>query len=247
MLDKTTPIPLYYQIKEDIRRQIESGELKPEMKLPTESWLISHYGVSRVTIRNALAELISAGCIENRRGKGNYVTNPRVVLPFGQLTSLHKVLTNAGIKSTSRILDSHREGANSKIASHMNVPEGEPLLVIHRIRMADDNPISDQLTYLREKFCKGLDAKALQTRSLYETLETQYGVNISHSAQTIGAVLASKKEMANLQLPQSIALLSVQATVYNTDGEAIEYSENHYVPDRYKYSITLHYHRDQQA
>lgn len=247
MLDKSTPIPLYYQIKEDIRQQIEGGKLKPGEKLPTESWLIDYYGVSRVTVRNAIAELISAGCIENRRGKGNFICNPRIVLPFGQLTSLHKVLTNAGIKSTSRILDTHREFANSKIAACMEVPEGEPVIVIHRIRMADDNPISEQLTYLCERFCKDLNVEALQTSSLYDLLETVHNVKISHSSQTIGAVSASKKEMANLSLPQSVALLAVHATVYNTDGEVIEYSENHYVPDRYKYSITLHYNSNNQT
>jgi len=244
MIDKSTPIPLYYQIMEDIKQQINEQKFKNGDKLPTENWMMEHYNVSRVTIRKALSELVAQEQIMSKRGKGNFVVGKKLELPLASMTSLHKMLTAAGINSSSKILSVNHCGLPVEIAEQTGLPEGEAVCVVHRIRLADGEPISDQTTYIREKFCKNLNLDELQQRSLYEMLEEDAHVRIIHSFQIFRTKMPDKIEMENLQLAKRIPLLSIIATVYNDEGDIIEYSINDYVSDRYQYALTLKYNSD---
>lgn len=239
MIDKTVPIPLYYQLYNEIKTMIQDGDYTPGEKLPTEAWLMEHYGVSRVTIRKAISELISNGYAENRRGKGTFVASPKTMFSLDNMTSLHRMLNSLDIEPSSRILEDLLVPASPELSAIFSVPAQEQLHMIHRIRMADGVPIADQIIYLQDRLCPNLDVELLVHRSLYEILETEYHIVPERSFQVFNAKMSSKEDIQNLQLPKKSPLLTITATVYASGNQVVEHSINNYVPDRYGYSITL--------
>lgn len=240
MLDKNSPVPLYYQIIEDIKAQLKEGRLSSGEKLPTEQWLCQHYDVSRVTIRKALSELIASGLVQGKRGKGYYVTTPDINLSIAHMASLHKALTSSGVISTSRILSIRTVSAPPIMVRSTGIDYGEDVIEIHRIRYANGSPISDQTSFLIEKMCRDLPLENLTTCSLYDMFQ-EHGIEIGYSNQTFMAALPDDTLKKNLQLTDDRALLSIHAAVFTTDNRVVEYSINKYVPDRYSYSIRLDY------
>lgn len=239
MIDKNVPIPLYYQVRNDIENKIKNREYEPGEKLPTEAWLMENYGVSRVTIRKAISGLVSMGLVESRRGTGTFVTSPKTIFSLVEMSSLHRMLTSLNIKASSRILEDAIVLATPELSNAMKIPIGTALHMIRRIRLANENPIADQVTFLQESLCPRLKASTLMERSLYEVLETEYKIKPVKSYQVFSAKLPSKEDMVNLQLSNKTPLLTIVATVYDKNETIIEYSINNYVPDRYGYSITL--------
>lgn len=239
MINKNIPIPLYYQVVTDIEAKIKSGEYKPGEKLPTEAWLMDFYGVSRVTIRKAISGLVSMGLLENRRGIGTFVASPKTIFSLANMSSLHRMLTSLNIEASSRILEDDIIPATAELANIMKIPIGSPLHMIRRIRLANGNPIAEQVTYLQVALCPDLKASDLIHRSLYEVFETEYNIKPIKSFQVFSAKLPSKEDVSNLELFNKTPLLTIFATVYDKNETVIEYSINNYVPDRYGYSITL--------
>ncbi len=237
---KEAPIPLYFQIKEDIKEQINRGTYKPNDKLPTEKWLSEHYGVSRVTIRKTLDSLIADGAVERERGKGIFVAEPKLNRRLNQLTSLYRAFASEGIKIESNILRAARQEPDTYIGERMGLEEGENILYIHRIRLADGKPIVEQKMYIREKFCPGFDANRLKDSSFYDILENDYQIKMDHSDVVIDTKLSTAKQSEYLDIPHRSPLLYVTNSVYMEDGNMLEFSENYYVSSRYKYSLTLY-------
>ncbi|MBE6830910.1 GntR family transcriptional regulator [Clostridium sp. KNHs216] len=240
MIDKTKPIPLYYQIKEQIKEQIKSGELVPGDKLPTEQWYSQYYGVSRVTVRKTLGELISEGIIERMRGQGPVVSAPKFNRQLGRLTGLHEDLTSSGISATSRILSVKMIQANDVLAERMGIKENEDIISIYRVRYANKQPFAEQKIYLRDRFCHGLDAYQLETNSLLKTLEGTFQLKIAHAEQVIDAVLPTKKQCENLDISDKTPLVRMKRTTFLQNGDAVEYTEIYYVSDRYNFSMKLY-------
>lgn len=239
-IDKTKPIPLYYQIVEDVKRKIDNREFKPGDRLPTEQWISEYYDVSRVTVRKAIEELIAAGAIYRVRGKGPVVSAPKFNRRLQRLTGLHEELTEAGMVSSSRILDVQRIGADGRIARLMGIPDGETILSFRRLRYNNQVPIADQRIYLNESFCRGFDPAVLTDRSLYQILEEEYRLQIDFADQTMSVKIPTRKQVEELDIQDKKSLLCMNRTTYLVTGEVIEYTEISYVADRYEFSIRLY-------
>jgi DNA-binding GntR family transcriptional regulator len=239
-LNKNHPIPLYYQIFEDIRLQIKNHELNSGDKMPTEQWLTEHYQVSRVTVRKALSELLNAELIQGVRGKGSIVAHPRINRNAASLTGLHEEIAKAGMKPTSIVSDIKRVTAQGKLTEKMGVPEGEPLLSFKRLRLGDNVPIADQTIYLLESIFKGFNPIVLQEGSFYKLAEDEFGLKIDYAEQTIDVKKPTKKQAKELQLADNTSLLRMERTTYLLSGEVVEYTEICYVPSRYKLSMKLY-------
>lgn len=239
-IDKTKPIPLYYQIKQEIILQIKNNKLTVGDKLPTEKWFNENYCVSRVTIRKAISELISEGVLERIKGKGPVVAKPKFRRQLGRLSSTTEDMTDAGVKSFSKNLSVIRKLSSGKISEHLKVEDGEHLIEIHKIRLVDGQPFADQVIYLRERFCKELDLSVFENKSLYEILEKDLNLKLSYAEQVIDVTMPSRRQKKDLELQENIPLLHSTRITYLDTGETIEYSDNFYISDRYKYSITLY-------
>ena len=239
-MDLTSPIPLYYQLKQDILQKIESGVWKPGDQLPTEKWFCETYQISRATIRKTLDELIFEGVITRTRGKSAAVARQKVNRQISSLTGLHEELSQRGLAMSSSILWGKKVPAEKDLAQKLSVPEGEPLWAGRRVRMADGVPIADQTTFLVQRFVPGLDAKVLESKSLYSILENEYHLSLSYGRQTIGASVASREQARLLKIPADIPLLTVERTTYLQDDTPLEYTLNYYVSTLYSITTVLY-------
>lgn len=239
-IDKSKPIPLYYQLVEIINQQIARGELKPGDKLPTEQWFSYAYDISRVTVRKALGELIQAGAIERIRGKGPVVSSPKLNRKLSRLTGLHEEIEASGYQSSSRVSNIEYKQAEGIIARNLHTADGEPIVAFRRLRYLDAVPIADQMIYLRTRFCPAFDPLELETSSLYGILENRYRLVIDYADQTLGIKAPSKKHIEDLEVSEKIPLMRMRRTTYLDTGEVIEYTEIFYVSDRYELSMRLY-------
>jgi len=238
-INKNIPIPLYFQLQQHIKEQISSGELKPNDHLPTEQWYCENYGVSRITVRKTLSGLIDEGVLERSRGKGPIVAKPLINRQTNRLTGLHEELTSSGITPTSKLLDVVFKKPSAFISQTLNADPDETIIEIHRIRYANNIPISLQTCSLREKFCPGINVKALENGSLYKILEKEFYLNIGYAKQTISTRLSTRKEIDLLGLERKKALLHLRRISFLISGEAFECSDNFYT-EQYNTSMILH-------
>lgn len=239
-LNKDMPLPLYHMIKQDITDKIKKGEYEPGDKLPTEKWLVDYYKVSRMTLRKAMDSLIAEGLLVREHGKGIYVAEQKVTRNLNQLSSLHHELTKAGIQVENRIISYTVAKAGEKLAAAMGISEDTPVITIARVRMAGDAPICFQKSYMPEGRCGMLDIGRLQHESLYDLLEQQLSLSIFASDVSISAKSATEKLAEYLGVPVRSPLLYVESKLHTEDKTVVEFSENYYVPSRYKYEVTLY-------
>ena len=231
--------PLYYIIKEDLKRKIEEESLKPGDVLPTEGQLCEEYHASRVTIRRAINELITENVLERGFGKTATVKCENVPRSLNHLGGLHEELEQAGIKCSSFILETKVIEVPAEVAGHMGLQEKDKVLEIERLRYDNGRPLCYQLLYLDYELCGDLDVKELASSSLYEMLEHKLGIQIDTATQTIQAAMTTYRIAALLELPEQTCMLQVNRTAYEKSGRCFEYSESSYVSSRYTLTMTL--------
>src|SRR6266545_2272155 len=144
-VDRASPVPLYYQVAQELERAIESGELKPGTRLDNEIALADHLGLSRPTMRRAIEYLVQRGLLVRKRGVGTQVVHPKVRRPL-ELTSLYDDLAGAGKRPATRVLSLEVVPAPDAVAHEFGLPEGTPVLTLERIRFAQDEPLTMQRT-----------------------------------------------------------------------------------------------------
>ena len=230
-------IPLYHQIVAGLKEQINAGELVSGEKIPTEKWLSEHYGVSRVTVRKALENLTEEGYVEKRPNKGCYVLQPKFEKNFSRMRSLHQELVDAGITPSSKIISYQEVEADSWVCKHLGCKQGEIVLVIKRIRYADERPFAEQTIYLPKYLFEDFNPWLLKEESLHDIMEKQYHVEILHSEQNITATMSEKEKMRELDLKKEQPILHIRSTVYTKDDKICEYSDTYFLTNVVRYSF----------
>lgn len=240
VIDKEKPIPLYYQIEAYIQEQIRTGKLSPEERLPTEQWYCSFFGVSRMTVRRALQELISSGVLERRRGQGPAVAPICPAPPRTHYFSLYDSFAERGVRLTTQVLSLENIPAQEQEARRLGVSSGAPLLSLCRIRHAEGSPIAYQHTYLRQSPCgHAIRPSALKSSSLYAVLEKQ-NVFIHHADQRFSACSADPALAELLGVEVNAPLLYAERTSYLRDGTTLEYSRSWLRPSNLDMTVKLY-------
>ena len=234
------PIPLYYQVKHTILKNIENGIWKPGDSLPTERWLCENYKVSRVTVRKALDELLQDGAIIRSKGKSALVAQQKMERTNPRMTGLSEEFSGKGLPVENTVLWQKTIAANKKLSDKLKVPEGEPLWQIRRIRKVNGQPIVDQLIHLVLRHTIGLTPEKLTNQSLYQTMEREFHLELAYATQTIGAALPTREQMRFLEMKEESPVLTVELISYLKDDTPIEYTINHYVSDLYHITNTVY-------
>jgi DNA-binding GntR family transcriptional regulator len=235
-LDRSGPVPLYYQVSQRIQQAIVGGELPPGSRLENEISFCNRLGLSRPTIRKAIQDLVDKGLLVRRRGVGTQVVHGQVTRGV-ELTSLHDDLVRLGKSPTTKLLSLEVMKADTLIAEELAVPLGTEIVKIQRVRSADGAPVSVMVNYLPTQF-RGISVKDLEELGLYQWLRLQ-GVTIRVAKQRIGARKANAKEADLLLLEHGAALLTMDRTAYDDEGQAIEYGHHCYSPELYSFQTTL--------
>ena len=238
------PVPLYHQLKQALRERIERGDYKPGDRLPSEPELIRQYGISRITVRQALDELEAEGLIVRRHGKGTYVAERRIEHELVRLTDFMEDMQQAGQRPASRVLAFAHEPASLAVARALHLKEEAKVVRVDRLRLADGRPMAYDITWLPLRFGELLVGMNLAQETIYHILEAHYAIPVVSGAFSITAVTATDQQADLLDLPAGAALLLIQRISYTTGDEPVYVQDRYYRPDRVQYRVMLRRHDD---
>lgn len=235
-LDRSGPVPLYFQIAQRIEKAILGGDLPAGSRLENEVSLGERLGLSRPTVRRAIQDLVDKGLLVRRRGIGTQVVHGQVTRGV-ELTSLYEDLSRSGQKPSTKMLEYRTTKADIKMAEKLGVEVGSPVLYMRRLRAADNVAVSIMENWLPAEFTDITEAELLE-HGLYQILRAR-GVTIRVAKQRIGARKASHQESQDLMIEKNASLLTMDRTAYDNSGRAVEFGHHCYRPDLYSFEVTL--------
>ncbi|QCW51909.1 GntR family transcriptional regulator [Nocardioides dongxiaopingii] len=235
-LDRSSPIPLYFQVAEQFEEAILSGTIAPGDRIDNEVDLARDLGLSRPTMRQAIQTLVDKGMLVRKRGVGTQVVHGKVRRSV-ELTSLYDDLTRAGQEPRTEILHLRRSPADEETAQELQVAEGAEVWSLERLRFVGDEPLALMCNYLPIGLVD-LDGADLEHDGLYATLRRS-GILIRVARQRIGCRRATTAEATRLGERRGSPLLTMQRTAYDDAGQAVEFGRHAYRPELYSFDLTL--------
>lgn len=230
-------LPLYAQLKEQLIGQITRGQYNAGDRLPSQRELIESTGLSHMTVRRAINELVQEGLIQAIPGKGLYVSAVKQQAESIPLRGFTEEMQRRGRTAASRLLAGEIVYASTLLASLFKAPVGEPLVYLRRLRLADGEPIALQTAYLREAYCPGLLDCDLERGSLYEILRREYRLAFSRADYSFEAVLADEEQAGLLGGELPLALLVSEQLTFLENDVPIEFVRSAYRGDRYRIGL----------
>jgi GntR family transcriptional regulator len=235
-VDRTSPVPMYYQVAQQLEHAIETGELAPGTRLAGELALADQLGVSRPTLRRAIEYLVDRGYLVRRRAVGTQVIHPKVRRPV-ELSSLFDDLAASRKDPQTKVLSLETVAASDRVAHALGLDDGVDVLAIERLRYADGQPLAIMRNWLPLGLVE-LDAGRLEGTGLYQLMRAA-GISLHLASQTIGARAASGAEARLLQAHKGEPLLTMERTTYNENGLPVELADHIYRASLYSFEIVL--------
>jgi GntR family transcriptional regulator len=220
------------ETRERVLDLIES--LSPGDSIPSERQLSVDLGVSRLTLRAALDDLVREGYVVRRRGAGTFVSEPKVAKGVGTVSSFSHDMRERGMKPASRTLDLQVVPAGARLGRILHVSPSEPVAVIKRLRLADQEPMAIELLHVRQSLVPGLTAADLETNSFYDLLGERYQVEIVGGTQTVEPTVTNEEESNALGVPLHSPALLFERVTRATTGDVVEFTSSTYRGDRYR-------------
>lgn len=187
-----------------------------------------------MTARQALKSLCELGVTYSKRGKGTFVFGSKLEKNFRQVLSFTEEMTSRGLHPTSKVLRFERTHASDEIAAALQITVGEPLIKLERIRLADSSPMGIESSYIPQRLCPDLLAVFDPSQSLYHTLFTHYGIQMTVADEVVEASLSGAKEARTLEITKGSPVFIFARTSYVQSGEPVEHVKSVYRADRYK-------------
>jgi GntR family transcriptional regulator len=233
-------IPYYIQLMDILREKVHTSEWLPGNQIPGEQDLCEHYQISRTVVRQALRELEYEGVITRHKGKGTFISLPKISEGLVQkLTGFYQDMLERGLRPGSKVLHQDVIPASEKVAQFLGIKPGDSVIDIQRLRFVNDEPIQLVTTYIPVDICPGLATVDLSDRSLYEFLEKECGIIIARGHRIIEAVQANEYEAGILGIERGSLLLMLDSISYGEDGQAIEYYHALHRGDRSRFEVEL--------
>lgn len=225
-----------YEVVAEAIREMIASSFGPHDALPSERDLSEVHGVSRVTVRAAIARLIDEGLLYNLHGSGTYVGSREIFSKAPKLTSFTEDMASRGFTASSRVLAAYVLDADQELARHLAIPIGSQCIKIRRLRLADDVPMAIEEAHLPTSVLN-LDQLRLD-ESLYAQL-AQHGHEIIRSEQEITATELDDEQCALLGVPNGSAALCVVRVSSSRQGRLIEFARDIYRADRYSFRLAV--------
>lgn len=238
-VDKESPLPLYYQLKQIICELIENDELKPNDSIPSERELCEYHGVSRMTVNKAIISLVNEGLVYREQGKGTFVSKVKEHQQLSNLLGLTEEMRLRGLTVNTRILSFKKKPATKKIQKALLMNEKQDVFEITRLRCVSGEPYSLETAYIPVNLCSQLTAEMIQNQSLYEVLSVHFGLEVEYAYQTIEPILVNDYESDMLQVEKNALALLFSRQTYLKNDIPIEVTKAIYRGDRYKFEVPL--------
>ncbi len=217
-------VPLYAQIVEQLKQDIESGVYSKDGRLPTEAELSAEYGVSRITIRRAVEELVNQSLVEKRQGKGTFICAPKLTRQLDGPMSFTEMCAANGLKARAKLLDAGISSPSSlDVREALGLKEGEPAVRIRRLRYAGDRPLvlEDNFYPLEYSYLLSID---LENDSIYRYLQQEKGIELRRTTMRLSIVRADVKLAKLLQVSRNTPQLEMKGRVIRLDGQTVHSS-----------------------
>lgn len=233
------PAPLFAQVRDALRADILGGGLGPGDRLPSEAALVARFGVSRITVRQALAELQADGLVQTVNGKGSYVTRPGRGEGRGPLVGVLESMRRRGHRARGRLLSHRTVRSTREVARELDLAAGAPVGAVTVLRYRDDVPFVIGTTWCAPKVAERLAAQDLVAQDVATAIEVGVGLRSASTRVRVSAGLADAKLARRLELEPGAAVLIVRTTTTGWDQRPIAYSETHCRADMMDYRVTL--------
>jgi GntR family transcriptional regulator len=238
-LDKNGFIPLYYQIQRALMAKINSGELQEGDSLASEEELARVYQVSRMTARQALHSLKTSGYAFSQKGRGTFVTRPKVEKSIMHLRGFTEDMKQRGMVPSSRLIEQTAMRATEELAEKLKIEPGQMVMRLRRLRLADGIPMALEESNVPLGQFPGLEKTNFEKQSLYFILRESFGVRVAWADEVIEALPATREESELLTIPKKACVLSISRTIMTPEEMPIEVAYSRYRGDRYRASIRI--------
>lgn len=239
LIRRDSPDPLYVQIKEYLISEIKSGRYQADQRLPSERELSEQFQVGRMTVRQALLELMHEGRIYTRIGKGTFVDSPKIDQQLRALTGFSEDVRLRGGEPSSIVIEAKVITATPVLVKVLQILPGSHVVLLTRLRLADEVRLAVESAHLPYSLFPNLLEHDFAVESLYAVLKNDYGVTLVQAEQTLEAGLASHNDIDFLSLKPPAAVLRMERISYEKEGQPVEYVSSVYRGDRYKFRSIL--------
>src|SRR5467141_1164497 len=230
---------LYSRVETVLASEIAGGDLRVGDQLPTEDSLIARFGVSRITVRRAIQNLVSRGLVEIRRGKGTFVSAPKITQNLAELSGFVEDMHALGRKPTARVIGKEVVTADATVAIRLALTRGERVVRIRRVRLADGIPLSFDETYLPLEIGKKIITNNLKVEPIFSLLERKYNVALIEAEYKLDAVPAETDVAAALKVKPRSPIFRIERTSYSTGRRPVDYEKLHYRGDLVQFVTRL--------
>lgn len=232
-------MPLYYQIKQRLREQVEEGRLTAGDRVSSERELSEAYGISRMTVRQALTELVHEGLLVREQGRGTFVAQPKLSQGLSSLTSFSEDMRLRDLRPGARLIKLEEVEAGNKVAELLGLGVDRRIVRVERLRLGAGEPMALEVAHLPAQVVPALAQYPLGEGSLYDLLHVRYGLRLQRAVQTLEAALAGPYEAELLGTDPGSPVLVTERVTYLDSGAAIEYAHAFFRADRYKFHTEL--------
>ncbi len=239
MLNRSSPIPLYHQLGEEITRLIDTGVWPAKTQLPSERELCERFGISRITVRQTLHQLVSEGRLVRAHGRGTFVAHAPLRKWLLPLVGFTEDITSRGQKPGAHVLAFESVIPPPAVAEELQLAEGERAIVLKRLRLADGVPMAVETVHAPEKLCPGILSENLEDHSFYGLLGRRYGIHPERASQSWQAVACPRPDARLLGIRTGSPVLQIGRTTYERGGRAFEHLQSFFRGDRYVYVAEL--------
>ena len=238
-IDAKSHVPLYAQVEEVLSAGITDGTFPQGSRLPSEDELVERFGVSRTTIRMTIQNLARRGLIEIRRGKGTYVTEPKITQELTELTGFVEDMEAMGRHATARLLDKQIVAASGPVARRLGLTAGTLVVRIQRVRLADRVPLSFDETYLPREIGEKVMENDLEAEPIFSLLEQKYDMPLVEAEYRLEAVTAEVHVARALGVDVGSPIFLIERTSYCAGHQPVDYEKLYYRGDKIRFVTRL--------
>lgn len=231
-------VPLHTQIREIIRRRVLEGSYPPHSQMPSEAQMMEAFGVSRITIRQALGDLQKEGLIFKVAGKGSFVAKPKAFQNLSRLQGFGEAMGPSGYETFSQVLSTRPVPASDVVAQRLRLKVGTAVMEIQRLRYLNREPISVDVSYFPLALGQRLSQEDLATRDIFLILENDYSLHLTHADVQIEAISANEALSRQLRIADAAPLLRIERLTY-ADDQPIDFEFLYYRGDAFQYRLRI--------
>ncbi|MDY0393849.1 GntR family transcriptional regulator [Virgibacillus halophilus] len=237
-MDKTSRVPRYLQLMEELIKQIQDGKYQVHDKLPSERELCDLYELSRITVRQALQELEREGYIYKEHGKGTFVASKTYDQDLVKLYSFTEAMKEQGRQPSTKVLSFRELEIDEHLAKQMKLKPKEEVFQVIRLRLADEEPLMYETSYLPKRIFRHLTASDLVERPMYDVFQADYHVFVTKAVEQFSATLVRSDEAEHLNVANNNPAMLVRRYAYHHDT-LIEYTVSVARGDKFHYTVEL--------